>query len=367
MGFRPRPLESLVMHPVFWREKRVLVTGHTGFKGSWLSLWLQELGAEVSGYALQPPTQPSLFELAGVARGMRSIIADIRDEAHLKQAVDECRPEIIFHMAAQPLVHHSYEHPVETYAVNVMGTVNLLEAVRRNSGVRAVVNVTTDKCYENREWTWPYRESDAVGGCDPYSSSKACAEIVSAAYRSSFLATPAVNVALATARAGNVIGGGDWSRDRLVPDILDAFQQGRPAAIRNPHAVRPWQHVLEPLRGYLMLAEQLHDQGAAFAEAWNFGPFQEDARPVDWLAGKLAELWGDGAVVEQSRNDRGHEAGLLQLDASKARNRLDWQPVLRLSNALGMTVDWAKARMAGEDAKALTVSQIHSYQAIATA
>lgn len=367
MGVGPCALEGLVMRPAFWRGKKVLVTGHTGFKGSWMSLWLQALGADVSGYALQPPTQPNLFELADVARHMHSVIADIRDESRLRQVFDERRPEIVIHMAAQPLVHHSYEHPVETYSVNVLGTVNLLEAVRASAGVRAVVNVTTDKCYENREWLWPYRENEALGGRDPYSSSKACAEIVSAAYRSSFFTSPGVSVALATARAGNVIGGGDWARDRLVPDILAAFQAGKPAAIRNPHAIRPWQHVLEPLRGYLTLAERLYAEGSCFAEAWNFGPVQEDALPVEWVANHLAELWGSGATLHQSPQERGHEAGYLKLDVSKARSRLDWQPVLRLPEALALTVQWAKRRIAGDDVKALTTAQINSYQALATA
>ena len=271
------------MNPSFWRSKKVFFSGHTGFKGSWLCLWLQQLGAEVTGYALAPPTSPSLFEVAHVAQGMKSLCGDIRDGAALAKAMREAVPDIVIHMAAQPLVRRSYLDPVETYSANVMGTVHLLEAVRQTQSVRAVVNVTSDKCYENKEWVWGYRESDPMGGFDPYSNSKGCAELVTAAYRNSFF-NPAKysehHVALASVRAGNVIGGGDWAEDRLIPDILAAFEKSQPVVIRNPHAIRPWQHVLEPLAGYLQLAQKLYEDGATYAEGWNFGPNDEDAQPV---------------------------------------------------------------------------------------
>lgn len=357
------------MNPDFWCGKRVLLTGHTGFKGSWLSLWLQSMGALVVGYALNPPTQPSLFEAANVGEGMTSIIGDIRDLAKLQAVFAEHRPEIVFHMAAQPLVRYSYSEPVETYATNVMGTVNLLEAVRSTPGVKAVVNITTDKCYENREWEWAYRENEPMGGYDPYSSSKGCAELVSAAYRSSFFNAntyPQHGVALATVRAGNVIGGGDWAQDRLIPDILAAFDQGKVVNIRNPHAVRPWQHVLEPLRGYLTLAECLHDHGVNYAEGWNFGPNDEDARPVGWIVEKMAGLWGGGAAWQNDAGQHPHEANYLKLDISKARKHLNWHPSLRLEDALEYIVEWSKARRAGADIRTLTLTQIRAYQTLTT-
>lgn len=269
------------MNPAFWRGKRVFLTGHTGFKGSWLSLWLQNLGAEVTGYALQPPTSPSLFEVAKVSEGMNSIISDIRDLPVLLEAMQAARSDIVIHMAAQPLVRYSYQNPVETYSTNVMGTVNILQAVSKSPGVKAMVNITTDKCYENKESICGYREDEPIGGHDPYSSSKGCAELVASAYRRSFFQEK--GVALATARAGNVIGGGDWATDRLIPDVLRAFEQNQPAMIRNPHATHPWQHVLEPISGYLTLAERLYTQGQAFAESWNFGPKDDDVRPVQWI------------------------------------------------------------------------------------
>lgn len=355
------------MNSAFWQGKRVLLTGHTGFKGSWLSLWLQSMGVNLVGYALAPPTQPSLFDVAEVGKGMRSVIGDIRDLARLQAVLAEHGPEIVIHMAAQPLVRHSYHTPVETYATNVMGTVHLLEAVRHTAGVKVVVNITTDKCYENREWSWGYRENEPMGGFDPYSSSKGCAELVSAAYRSSFFNAEhhaQHGVALATVRAGNVIGGGDWAQDRLVPDILASFEQGKPAHIRNPHAVRPWQHVLEPLRGYLTLAEQLHAQGPAFAEGWNFGPHDDDAQPVGWIVEQMVRLWGEGARWQTDTGQHPHEATYLKLDISKARSRLNWHPALRLPAALKLTTDWAKQRLAGADMRALTLAQIHAYQAL---
>jgi len=284
------------MNPTFWRDKRVLLTGHTGFKGGWMALWLQSMGAEVVGYALAPPTEPSLFQCARVGdRLVASHLGDIRDLDHLQRVFKEHCPEIVFHMAAQPLVRLSYSEPVDTFSTNVMGTVNVLEAVRRTPGVRALVNITTDKCYENREWVWGYRENDPMGGHDPYSSSKGCAELVSAAYRSSFFNPKDFDrhgVSVASVRAGNVIGGGDWAGDRLIPDMIRAFSAGTPVIIRSPHAIRPWQHVLEPLRGYLTLAEHMWEAGPDYAEGWNFGPNDEDAKPVQWIGQRLTEFWG---------------------------------------------------------------------------
>lgn len=354
------------MNPSFWRGKRVFLTGHTGFKGSWLSLWLQQLDAELTGYSLQPPTQPSLFDKAVVGREMRSIIGDIRDSVKLISSVREAAPHIVIHMAAQPLVRRSYADPVETYSTNVMGTVHLLEAVRQSDSVRAVVNVTTDKCYENREWLWPYRENEAMGGYDPYSSSKGCAELVTAAYRNSYFNENNFaqhHVALASARAGNVIGGGDWAKDRLVPDIMAAFARNEPVFIRNPHAVRPWQHVLEPLRGYLTLAERLFIDGASYAEAFNFGPREDDAQPVEWIVRNTAAKWGDTAVWSVDSGSHPHEASFLRLDISKASHRLKWRPVLNLDAALQLTVDWTRADLENKDLRVLTLAQINDYQA----
>lgn len=349
----------------FWRGKRVFVTGHTGFKGSWLSLWLQQMGADVVGYALAPPTKPSLFEVARVGEGMHSIIADIRDLPTLTTAIAEHRPEIVFHLAAQPLVRLSYEQPVETYATNVMGTVHVLEAVRQTGGVRAVVNITTDKCYENREWVWGYRENEPMGGYDPYSNSKGCAELVTAAYRTSFFNSAnhvKHGVALASARAGNVIGGGDWAKDRLIPDIMAAFFEQRPVVIRNPQAIRPWQHVLEPLSGYLMLAERLWAEGPAFAEGWNFGPNEEDTRPVEWIVKHLAGTWGKGATWSIDGGNHPHEASYLKLDISKARSRLDWHPRWDLEISLRHIVDWNLAYRRGGNMRDLTLKQIAEYE-----
>ncbi|RIZ69076.1 MAG: CDP-glucose 4,6-dehydratase [Methylococcales bacterium] len=357
------------MTPEFWQEKKVLLTGHTGFKGSWLSLWLQSLNANVLGYALAPPSNPSLFESAQVGSGMTSINADIRDLDKLQAVFAKHQPEIVIHMAAQPLVRYSYQNPVETYSTNVMGTVNLLEAVRSTASVKAVVNITTDKCYENREWAWGYRENEAMGGYDPYSNSKGCAELVSAAYRSSFFNANTYaehGVALATVRAGNVIGGGDWADDRLIPDILAAFEQNKLVDIRNPHAIRPWQHVLEPLRGYLTLAEYLYEQGPHFAEGWNFGPNDEDAKPVSWIVEQMASLWGKDAQWQVDTGVHPHEAHYLKLDISKARSRLDWYPALRLNEALQLIIDWSKQRQAGANIRQLTLTQINNYQTLTT-
>jgi CDP-glucose 4,6-dehydratase len=361
-------LEDVELSPSFWKNKRVLITGHTGFKGGWLCIWLQRLGATVAGYALEPPTEPSLFAATGVAESMTSVIADVRDLDRLDGFVTEYRPEVIFHMAAQSLVRRSYADPVETYACNVMGTVHVLEAARRCRDVRVVVNVTSDKCYENREWPWGYRENDPMGGHDPYSSSKGCAELITAAYRRSFFACePATArsapLALASARAGNVIGGGDWADDRLVPDVMRAFLSGEAVVIRNPGAVRPWQHVLEPLRGYLMLAERLHGDGLDFAEAWNFGPSDSDARPVGWLADRLCTLWGPPARWQpDTAQAQPHEAYCLKLDCSKACADLGWRPRLALEEALRWTVDWYKCFEGGGDLRALTEGQIAVYE-----
>jgi CDP-glucose 4,6-dehydratase len=355
------------MNPTFWLGRRVLLTGHTGFKGSWLSLWLQSMGADVTGYALAPPTTPSLFDVADVSKGMTSHLGDIRDLAKLQAVFAEHQPEIVFHMAAQPLVRYSYQNPIETYSTNVMGTVNLLEAVRSTPGVKAVVNITTDKCYENKEWVWGYRENEPMGGYDPYSNSKACAELVSAAYRSSFFNADNYDkhgVAIATVRAGNVIGGGDWAQDRLIPDILAAFEQKRKVEIRNPHAIRPWQHVMEPLRGYITLAEQLFERGPSFGEGWNFGPNDEDAKPVGWIVEEMAGLWGANAQWQVDAGDHPHEAHYLKLDISKARSRIDWHPVLRLKDALVLIIDWSKQCQLGVNMRQLTLAQLQTYQAL---
>jgi CDP-glucose 4,6-dehydratase len=357
-------VEGLEMSAEFWQDKRVLLTGHTGFKGSWLSLWLQSMGAHVVGYALAPPTNPSLFDVAEVSKGMTSIIGDIRDLAHLRKVFAEHKPEIVIHMAAQALVRYSYIEPVETYSTNVMGTVNLLEAVRSAGSVKAVMNVTSDKCYENREWEWGYRENEAMGGYDPYSNSKGCAELVTAAYRNSYFHPEKYSthgVAIASGRAGNVIGGGDWADDRLIPDIMRAITQGKPVNIRNPHAIRPWQHVLEPLSGYLLLAQKLYEQGENYAEGWNFGPNDEDAKPVQWIVGELTKEWGEGASWKLDGGDHPHEAHYLKLDCSKAKMRLDWRPRWHLEEALGAIVDWHRAYRDKNNMRELTLRQISAY------
>jgi CDP-glucose 4,6-dehydratase len=366
VGQRQGSLETVGLKPNFWREKKVLVTGHTGFKGSWLSLWLQNLGADLVGYALSPPTAPSLFEVADVGAGMTSILGDVRDLERLVATVEREEPEIVFHLAAQALLLPSYRIPVETYATNVMGTVHLLEAVRRSESVRVVVNVTSDKCYENRDEGRPYREDDALGGRDPYSSSKGCGELVTSAYRNSFFSSDAgrTPAAIATARAGNAVGGGDWAPDRLVPDIIEAFRAGRPAKIRNPDAVRPWQHVLDPLFGYLLLAEKLWDGGHDFAEAWNFGPGPRDLRTVESVVERVKALWGGAATWEPCRPARlpEAEAARLQLDSAKARTRLGWSPRLPLDESLAWTVRWYTGYASGADMRSVTESQISRYE-----
>jgi len=349
----------------FWRARRVFVTGHTGFKGGWLCLWLQSMGAEVHGYALQPPTEPSFFRVAGVGELLASsTINDIRDYEGLLAAIKAARPEIVLHLAAQPLVRYSYHHPVETYSVNVMGVVHLLEAVRAAGCVKTVVNVTTDKCYENREWAWGYRENEPVGGYDPYSSSKGCSELVSSAYRNAFLAEQ--GVAIATARAGNVIGGGDWAMDRLVPDLLKAIDSGGVLTVRSPDAVRPWQHVLEPLSGYLTLAERLSLDGAKFAEPWNFGPTDDDAQTVGWIVRHLASR-SPGMAWGCDMTSQPHEAHYLKLDSSKARARLAWKPCWPLSTALDKTLEWHQAWRSGQEMRAVSLAQIDEYMGTANA
>ncbi len=358
------------MTPSFWRGKRVFLTGHTGFKGSWLALWLEKHGAVVRGYALEPSTKPSLHVLAASRSTTDSLIGDVRDLAALRAAMRGFTPEVVFHLAAQPLVRRSYVDPVETYSTNVMGTVHLLEAARACASVRSIVIVTSDKCYENREWQWGYRENEPMGGYDPYSNSKGCSELVAASYRSSFFNQERYaehGVALATARAGNVIGGGDWSLDRLVPDLLRAFAEGRTADIRNPHAIRPWQHVLEPLRGYMMLAELLYTDGPAWAEPWNFGPADSDARPVSWIADRLVGLWGDSAQWRSSAQaGQPHEASWLKLDCSKARQTLGWVPRWDLCTSLGAIVDWQRAWLDGRDMADFSLEQIEKYESTPT-
>ncbi len=353
------------MNPEFWRGKRVLMTGHTGFKGSWLSLWLQSMGAVVTGYALSPPSNPSLFEVANVGNGMTSVIGDVRDLNFLQKTMLDANPEIVIHMAAQPLVRNSYVNPVETYATNVMGSVHLLESVRNTKSVKAVVNVTSDKCYENREWVWGYREDEAMGGYDPYSNSKGCAELVTAAYRSSFFNPEQYKehgVAVASARAGNVIGGGDWAVDRLIPDFIRAIVAGETVVIRSPNAIRPWQHVLEPLSGYLVLAEKLYTQGPQFAESWNFGPSEADAKSVEWIINELVSHWGDGASFRIDLSPPSlHEAHFLKLDCSKARMKIGWQPKWDAMETIKRICSWHKAHLEGQDMNKYTLSEIKQY------
>jgi CDP-glucose 4,6-dehydratase len=355
---------AMTVNPDFWRGKRVLLTGHTGFKGSWLSLWLQSLGAEVHGLALAPSTSPNLFTVARVAKGLASnTMGDIRDLVTVQKAMSSAQPDIVIHMAAQPLVRLSYAEPVETYATNVMGTVHVLEAARQVKSVKSIVVVTTDKCYDNKEWAWGYRENDRLGGHDPYSASKAGSELVAASYRSAFFCNDAAPL-LATARAGNVIGGGDWSENRLIPDLVRAIAAKQSLEIRSPKATRPWQHVLEPLRGYLTLAEQLFNMGPVFAEAWNFGPNDEDAKSVSWIVKQMAEMWGKNASWHLDTALHPHEANFLKLDISKARSRLDWHPALRLNDALQLTINWSQQRQAGADMHAMTLAQIQTYQTL---
>ncbi len=347
-----------------YQNRKVLITGHTGFKGSWLCLMLNQLGADVYGYALEPPTQPSLFYEAKIDKLITSYIGDIRDLAYLQEVMQKVHPEIVIHMAAQPLVRDSYKIPVETYSINVMGTVHLLEACRNTPSVKAIVNVTTDKCYENKEWHWGYRENEPMGGYDPYSNSKGCSELVTSSYRNSFFNIKNYEihrVALASARAGNVIGGGDWANDRLIPDFIRSISKGEKLRIRSPYAIRPWQHVLEPLNGYLTLAAKLFTDGALFAQGWNFGPDDNDAKNVEWITKSICDLWGEGASFEIDSNPQPHEANYLKLDCSKAKTELGWYPIWNIQTTLKKIVDWNKAYNAGADVREFSKSQILEY------
>ena len=350
-------MENLELSSSFWKNKRVLITGHTGFKGGWLSIWLQGLGANVAGYALPAETDPNLFTLANLSHDMRSETGDIRDLDKLRNVVADFRPEIIIHMAAQSLVRPSYKDPVDTFSTNALGTVNILEAARHCDAVRAIVNVTTDKCYENLERDAGYREEEPLGGHDPYSASKGCAELIGSSYRRSF------SLPLASARAGNVIGGGDWAEDRLFPDMVRSFVNNEVVAIRNPLSTRPWQHVLEPLHGYLILAERLYNDSTTYAEAWNFGPDDSDAKPVEWLADRICDLWGESASwAISSDGNQPHEAAFLRLNCDKAKSRLGWQPRMNLEQALSWTVGWYQGVQRGDDVRALTEQQIANYE-----
>jgi len=345
-------------------NRSVLITGHTGFKGSWLCLLLNQLGADVYGYALDPPTNPSLFNEARIDELITSFIGDIRNYDKLLDVMQQVQPEIVIHMAAQPLVRESYKIPVETYSINVMGTVHLLEACRNTKSVKAIVNVTTDKCYENREWHWGYRENEPMGGYDPYSNSKGCSELVTSSYRNSYFNPSKYNehgVALASARAGNVIGGGDWANDRLIPDIISAIVKGDEVKIRSPFAIRPWQHVLEPLTGYLSLAAKLYTEGAYYAQGWNFGPDDKDAKKVETITNILCTLWGDNASFCIDKNPQPHEANYLKLDCSKAKAELGWIPKWDIDRTLSTIVEWNKAFIKGENMRSITLNQIDQY------
>ena len=354
----------MVVNPLFWKDKKVLITGHTGFKGSWLSLWLQNMNADVIGVSLDPPTVPSIFKQARISEGIVSLREDIRNLGKMNEIFQKYQPEIVFHLAAQPLVRYSYREPVETYQTNVMGTLNILEGIRGVDSVRSAVMITTDKCYENHEWEWGYREIDPLGGHDPYSSSKGCAELLIASYRNSYFNPDSINqhgTAIASARAGNVIGGGDWAEDRLIPDIIRALQQGKKVKIRNPDAIRPWQHVLEPLYGYLVLAEKLHGSDPQYTGAWNFGPYENDVGTVKTIVKNITSQWSEESTWSIDNDKHPHEANYLKLDCSKAHSRLKWKPKWNLTFALKKIVEWYKAEDAGRDLRKLTLDQINEY------
>jgi CDP-glucose 4,6-dehydratase len=348
--------------PAFWSGRRVFITGHTGFKGSWLSLWLKALGAELTGFACDVPTEPSLYRLAGLDESMKWIRGDVRDFDAFRSALVRARPEIVVHMAAQSLVRRSFADPRETYETNVMGTVNLFEAARAADGLRVVVNVTSDKCYENREWEWGYREDEPMGGHDPYSSSKGCAELVTSAYRRSFFETGEATTRIASARAGNVIGGGDWGDDRLLPDLMRAVLAGETLRVRNPAALRPWQHVLNPVSGYLLLGQALWDE-PGFAGAWNFGPSDDDTRRVDWIVDRVAERWRAGVRWELDERPQPHEAQHLKLDSSRARGRLGWHPRWDLATGIDALVEWYASYADGADMCETTLAQVDRFVA----
>jgi CDP-glucose 4,6-dehydratase len=350
----------------FWKEKKVFLTGHTGFKGAWLSLWLTQMGAKVTGYALSAPSTPSLFEEAQISKQINSIHGDVSDFEMLAATVKKERPDIVIHMAAQSLVRHSFENPIETYQTNVMGTVGILEASRQVDSIGAVVNITSDKCYQNNEWHWGYRENEPMGGYDPYSSSKGCSELVTSAYLNSFYKKS--KCGLASARAGNVIGGGDWAKDRLIPDIARSISGKNQVVIRNPHSIRPWQHVLEPLSGYLVLAQKLYENPSQYSEAFNFGPRESDAHEVSWIVQKMMNLWpnSSGFKIENSENNP-HEAKYLKLDCSKSKAVLNWEPVLSLEKSLSLTTDWFRQYYSKEaTAYELTINQIKEYSKLRT-
>jgi CDP-glucose 4,6-dehydratase len=357
--------DKTMIEKSFWKDKKVFITGHTGFKGSWLCLWLHSLGADIIGYALAPPTEPNLYELCKIDRIVHSIIGDVRDLGLLTSTLSAANPEIVIHMAAQSLVRESYRKPAETYSVNVMGTITLFEALRKCKSVRAIINVTTDKCYENREWCWGYRESEPLGGFDPYSNSKACSELVTSAYRSSFFVPEDYNthgVGIASARSGNVMGGGDWAADRLIPDCVRSILKGDEIIIRNPQAVRPWQHLLDPLNGYLMLAEKLHKRGPYYGEAWNFGPDDRDTKNVEWIVNKICTKWGRNASYTIDKGQHPHEAQYLRLDCSKAKSKLGWYPKWNLEQALERVIEWVRAYQNGENVGEICRRQLEAYE-----
>lgn len=344
----------------FWKNKKVLVTGHTGFKGSWLCLWLRKLGAEVIGYALNPPTQPSLFHIGNIDQDISSIIGDIRDYDHLMKTIKKYKPEVVFHLAAQPLVRESYINPIETLQTNIIGTANLLDIVRLTKNIKVVINVTSDKCYDNKEWSWGYRETDPMGGYDPYSCSKGCSELITNSFRQSYFKDEKIYIA--SARAGNVIGGGDWAEDRLVPDIIRSLLRNQSPKIRNPYAVRPWQHVLEPLCGYMTLAEKMYFEGEKFSQPWNFGPDDDHIINVGDITNRIIEQWGGERKISYDGGDHPHEAQLLKLDCSKVKHELGWYPILNMTETLEWTVDWYKAYKEKKDIKKLTLRQIEMYE-----